>query len=148
MCAYDWCDIYAKINLNKENKEKEKIISIGPSFAIQLWNKPSTLKHFILNYISSRKDSYITFKMMFKDYVYTIYRRKPYSKYLGGKSSSDYIFTLSTLWYDELTYKTTNKLRGIFVRLCQNLFKNFEGGDSIIYPIRLQSKNSTNIRNI
>lgn len=125
---YDWCDIYAKINLKKEDLSRDKVISVGPHFGISLWNKFSTFSHFFSNYLKSRKHTNISAKAMLKDYVYTIIRRRPYSKYQKETSSDNYVFSLSTLWYDNLTHATTNKLRGTFVKTCKRKIENFEGG--------------------
>lgn len=36
--AYEWTDVYAKININF-NTEREKLLSISPSFGINIFNK-------------------------------------------------------------------------------------------------------------
>lgn len=38
------------------------------------------------------------------------------------------IFSLNTLWYDNDTYATTNRMRGKFFRLCRNFYPKIEGG--------------------
>lgn len=125
---YDWCDTYAKINLKEEDQDKKKIISIGPNFGISVWGKIPTFYYLLKNYFKSKNYSDMGFKIMLRDYLYSVYRRRSYTKYIGSRSENDYVFALSTLWYDNLTYETTNKLRGMYIKLCKNIFKEFEGG--------------------
>ncbi len=69
------------------------------------------------------------FKYIIRDSLYLNIRREKYSLYLNSNDVvSDYCFHLSTLWYDNLTDATTNRLRGIFIQACKNNCSKFEGG--------------------
>ena len=48
----------------------------------------------------------------------------------GGKfvEDQDFIFAMSTLWYDDVSLQTVNKFRGEFIRASQKLYPIFEGG--------------------
>ena len=127
---YKWSDIYAKVNTTKEDSEtKSKLIEIGPSFAIRVWNPLKTIYTGLRNYQKCGVGFRIPFKRYILDYLYTIIRRLPYKYYHHEcREDLDYCFTLSTLWYDEGTYNSTNRLRGIFARKCKNTYPQFEGG--------------------
>lgn len=126
---YDWCDIYAKINLNPADRNKTKVIAIGPSFGIQIWSPFNTMLKCIKNYVCWNGSYKESLRLYLKDYAYTFYRRLPYEKYnIKCHEERNYMFTLSTLWYDERTFNTTNKLRGHFARACKDEFEHFEGG--------------------
>ena len=71
---YDWCDVYAKINVKKEDLKKSKIFAIGPSFGVKLWNPVVTIFKAFINYFRVKKanDSYVVpFIIYLKDYIYT-----------------------------------------------------------------------------
>lgn len=126
---YDWCDVYAKINLKPTDINKAKILAIGPSFGIQIWSPFYTIFKGIKNYVCWHGNYKESFWSYIKDCAYTFFRRLPYEKYnIKCHEERDYMFTLSTLWYDERTFNTTNKLRGQFARACKDEFEHFEGG--------------------
>lgn len=129
---YDWCDVYAKVNVSIADITKKKIFPIGPSFGVRLWPPLKTIWVALLNYTKVRKanDSYkIPLKLYLKDYLYTIYRRLNFSEYTAEYTDDkNYVFAMSTLWYDWVSLRNTNKYRGEFIRICQQLYENFEGG--------------------
>ena len=130
---YDWCDVYAKINTSEVDLSKSKILAIGPSFGVKLWDPFTTICKFVLNYIKvfKAKDKYLVpVTTYLKDYIYTFWRRSDYEKYAGGGFVDDknYIFAMSTLWYDNVSLQTVNKYRGEFIRISQRLYPTFEGG--------------------
>lgn len=128
---YQWSDVYAKINVRPEDALHEKIRVIGPSFGIQLWNPAKTLSLAIINYWKARKTKgYLpSLKYYLLNYAYTFVRRVPLQRYARPyHEDRDYVFALNTLWYDELTYATTNRVRGHFARICQRIYSQFEGG--------------------
>lgn len=129
---YKWSNIYAKINLRPTDKNREKVIAIGPSFGIKLWNPFKTILLGIYHYRLIKNSSiefHKTFQQFISSYLYMLLRRKSYNFYHKfGKERNDYVFSLHTLWYDDLTYNTTNMLRGQFIRLCQKNIPIFEGG--------------------
>ena len=130
---YDWCDVYAKINVAETDLDKPKIFAIGPSFGVKLWNPFITVCKAIINYakVLKAKDKYrVPITTYIKDYIYTFWRRLDYEKYAKGGFVDDknYIFAMSTLWYDNVSLQTVNRYRGEFIRISQKLYPTFEGG--------------------
>lgn len=123
---YEWCDIYAKINVaRKDINTMKKLIPIGPSFGINLIDS-ITLK--LLFKSLKIKDKPVSNLEYFKNFIYMKVRRRRYEDYLGSVSHDNYIFAISTLWYDSLTFKTTNFYRIAFFNICKKVFKKVEGG--------------------
>lgn len=127
---YEWADVYAKINLQHEDLTYKKSFAIGPSFGITLWNPFTTFFMAFKNYNKCKGKGYkIPLKRYALDYLYTLVRRRPYKEYdCECEEDNDYMFTLSTLWYSEGAFRTTNVYRGAFARACKKLFPKFEGG--------------------
>ena len=126
---YEWADVYAKVNLRHEDLARNKAFAIGPSFGITLWNPLKTFFVALRNYLKCKGEGYkIPLKRYVLDYLYTVVRRRPYKEYdCECREDSDYMFTLSTLWYSEGAFQTTNVYRGAFARACKKLFPKFEG---------------------
>jgi len=123
---YDWCDIYGKVNcLESDLTQLNKLKAIGPSFGINILDF-----HFVkvLWKLFWTLNKPVRFFNYLKDYLFLIARRKSLQTYLDSKSEDDYVFSISTLWYDSLTAKTTNKLRGNFLQICKSIFKEADGG--------------------
>lgn len=128
---YSWADVYAKINLSPHDLSREKVMAIGPSFSISCYNLPKTLCLTIKNYLRMQfiKGYRPPLKRYLLDYLYTSLRRKPYAAYeTHYTEDTDYVFTLSTLWYDTNSINNTNAFRISFVRACKKYFARFEGG--------------------
>lgn len=128
--AYAWCDVYAKVNLLNKDCTKGKILAIGPSFSVRFKNPIATIILSLTNYIKCRKSlpnkSIIAFV---KSYLYTIYRRCSLTYYEKKVEEQEgYVFSMNTLWYDDLTGATTNHFRGLYCKLCKKLMHCFEGG--------------------
>lgn len=129
--CYSWADVYAKINLSPHDLSREKVMAIGPSFSINCFNPPKTLFLAIKNYQQMRfiKGYRPPLKRYLLDYLYTSLRRKPYAAYEAPYTEdTDYVFSLSTLWYDTNSINNTNAFRISFVRACQKHFARFDGG--------------------
>ncbi len=126
---YEWCDTYAKINVKPCDIDRKKILPIGPSFGVTLWNPIKTiiiaLKHWI-----KWNDVYTEPLLSYlKDYSFMFFRRLDYSRYhTCCKEDRNYLFSLNTLWYDEDTFATTNRLRGVFMQACKEIYGTFDGG--------------------
>ncbi len=128
---YRWSDLYAKINVRPQDAELRKLRVIGPSFGIQLWNPIKTLQKACVNYCKAKraKGFLPSLKDYLLNYAYTFVRRVPMDMYERPcQEDSEYVFALNTLWYDERTDSTTNRYRGIFAKICQRVFVQFEGG--------------------
>lgn len=131
--VYEWCDIYAKINVKKEDLRQQKILAIGPSFSVRLANPASIIALGVGNYFRSLKGwnarVHPTFRQFIKGYLYMIMRRCSFKEYEKVyEEDSNYVFTMNTLWYDRYTDTVTNRFRGIFAKTCKKLMPIFEGG--------------------
>lgn len=126
---YDWADLYCAVNTQNE-KNLDKLFVLGPSFGVTVFNFIKLSYLLFSNFYKSRCLSYRPpFKIFVRDYYYTLYRRLSISKYDEPVDfSKDYCFSISTLWYDSLTDKTTNYYRGIFTEIASQEFPSFEGG--------------------
>lgn len=85
---YEWADLYAKVNVSKQDVDKPKLLAIGPSFGVQIWNPIKTIWLALINYatVARAQSKYrIPFTTFLKDYIYTFWRRSRYEKYRGGK---------------------------------------------------------------
>lgn len=129
---YEWADVYAKINVRPDDVGREKLLVIGPGFGIRLWNPVKTMLIGVRNLLKCKFSAHFPFsaKTYLLDYAYTFVRRNDISVYATTEmeESKDYVFALSTLWYDAQTYSTTNRYRGTFAKVCKKLYPVFEGG--------------------
>lgn len=131
---YEWCDVYGKINLRPEDAQREKIMPLGPNFGISLWNPVKTLMMGVKNHKAIQSACGDRFRQplraFIRDYAYMFIRRKSHSYYhrFTEEEQDGYVFSLSTLWWGDLSINTTNRYRGEFMRLCKELMETFEGG--------------------
>ncbi len=124
----EWSDVYAKVNFNNNyipKLQSKKIILIGPSFGVRIWNFPETVWFALSNYRKS-KDA-IHFKRNFISNYWRQYKRLPLKEYNNECEASDnYIYFISSLWEKE---PLTNSNRSIFINLCKSSKEiEFEGG--------------------
>lgn len=133
--AYEWCDYYAKINLelNQNKNSEEKIISIPPSFGIKIWNRPETIYNCISNLIKCRAGLIIPVKRFLRDYREQLKRPKLEEyladTYIKNKAKTNpYIFMIASLWQDSDSMSRTNQLRKKFIEICKSNDCEFEGG--------------------
>ncbi len=128
--AWEWCEIYGKINVNPGNTEEkymEKIVRLGPMIGINLWNRPSTLVRFLKNYRWSRNNISVTRRYFLAGYTWQL-RRPKLSEYDPIAPEKDYIFFDSQLWTEENDAEATNAWRAAFIRTCKSLDITFQGG--------------------
>ena len=127
---YEWCDVYGKVNVRKEDIESHpKMVVLGPACGLQIDSKLSAITLCIQNYLKGGKYTNIHFKTMLRDYVYTFVRRRPIERYEEKVNvRPNYVFHASTLWYSKGTMATTNEYRGVFMRACQKANVDLEGG--------------------
>lgn len=124
---YEWADVYAKINLSKEdNNHFPKTLPIGPSFGINILTIYLVLRIFC-NILITRHLP-VSIKEYINDFGYLFVRRRKYEKYLGSKSETDYVFAISTLWPYKNEMDSANDFRGKFICCCKKIFSVFEGG--------------------
>ena len=122
----DWCHVYGKINYDQKISNSNKIIPIGPSFGIRVFNFQKTFIFAISNYIKSfnRVPNVTRF---FADYK-RMFTRPKLSDFesLEHVSKTNYIFFISSLWKNE---PLTNGFRANFIKSCKSIpFITFEGG--------------------
>ena len=151
---YAWCDVYGCVNANFSYYPKEqypKLVSLAPSFGIRIDNKWQTLfqalyvflmiPHTILSKREWNKyanqmvcNPYANIKHHFgRSYYRAWQNRLPLASYaLDIESEDNYIFFLSTLWYNNVDNKNdenVNLRRAMFIRACRSVSTcNFEGG--------------------
>lgn len=136
--AYDWCDVYAKINVNNVDGgyiDNHKIVSIPPGFGIRIWSFGETMYHLTRNFFDAKiyKNSralniHIQPKLWARRY-WRQFKRQPISYYtIPGIDAPDgnYVFFVSTYW---LEAQGTNRIRNQYVLACfENENIDFEGG--------------------
>jgi glycosyltransferase involved in cell wall biosynthesis len=135
--AYEWCDIYAKININDDLTESrffDKIVSIPPGFGINLWNKRELAYYCLTNFLKCRSEPYFLFKRFLRDY-YDQIKRERLEDYLISRNESDlgtdvkpYVFLIGRLWKHQNCVDHTNLMRKKFIETCQKGNCEFEGG--------------------
>lgn len=122
--ALDWCDVYGKINLAFDEENHHKIIAIGPSFGIQIFNLFETIHLALTNYVKA-KARIKNVRRFFSDYK-SQYLRPKLKDYNDAVSRKNYVFYFSSLWKNE---PETNRNRAHFIESCkQNPNVIFEGG--------------------
>lgn len=127
----DWCTVYGKVNYNKNSlpeKNQNKVMAIGPSFGIKIWNSPKTIALSVLNFLRFRKQISNN-KVFISNYLSQskrVYLEEYYKAPIRNKSNKKYVFTACTLWKKE---NNTNKFRANFIKAClSNNEIEFEGG--------------------
>lgn len=133
--ALAWCDVYGKVNYNhtepglKElsDKDRNKIVPVGPNFGVRLWNPFVSGYYFIRNYIRCRFSPGISRSRFFHGYKWQV-TRADIDDYKPGENQEDYVFFVSTLWKNDKNSDTTNQLRAAYIRACKALNIDFEGG--------------------
>lgn len=123
--GYAWCNVYGKINLKTGTAdEQNKIISIGPAFAIKIWNLAETLFFAARNFFAAKKNI-TSAKKFFSNYKQQ-YLRLSINEYLPVISATNYVFTLNSIWKRSAS---TNNYRLKFIQACKSIAGlEFEGG--------------------
>lgn len=129
--AYNWCDIYAKINYYPEKTGMfEKVISIPPGFGVRIWNWKQILVHGIFNLLQLRLKPQISLLNYCHDYLsqFRMMRVECFEEQSGEKRGDDYVFFVSSLWPHQNCLEGTNLLRKSFMESCKKAGADFEGG--------------------
>lgn len=123
--AYEWSDKYFKINCKfGDSYQFDKLISIGPSFGVNPYNRSQIAFFAIFNFVKARK-RIIDLRRFFSNYR-ALTKRLSYDCYTVEKSRMDYIYFTASIWKNE---KETNNFRLNFIKSCKAIFdNNFEGG--------------------
>lgn len=126
--ALEWCDVYAKRTLLKEQIPKEftnKIIPMGPHFGIRTWGIVSSFLYALKNYLLLDQHE-LSLRDHFWYYFKQYYFRRPEKDYIPQAPKQNYIFYASTLYP---THPGYNQYRALFIEACSNLGGiSFEGG--------------------
>jgi glycosyltransferase involved in cell wall biosynthesis len=135
--AYEWSDIYAKININNDLTESRfftKMVSIPPGFGINLWSKRELAYYCLTNYLKCKSAPYFLFKRFLRDYYDQITRErledylKPNAEENNAKDKKPYVFLIGRLWKHQNCIDHTNLMRRKFIETCQKGNCDFEGG--------------------
>ena len=136
-----WCDVYAKINyhnietinnvseyfkLDELNQNKNKILTIPPSFGINVFSIIDLFRFFFSIIFSKNLKKYDK-KIALSGALRMFLKRKSLEFYKPIQSKSNFIFHISSLWARDTAF--INFSRANFIRACKS-FKNlkFEGG--------------------
>jgi len=126
--ALEWCDVYAKANVDPEvvpHRFRQKILPIGPSFGIRIWGLSKAGLNYALSLLAGRGNRYLTREHLANFWRQWKYRR-PLSAYSPAPSFDDYVFFVSTLWKSAVK---TNQCRAFFIDACRAQPRlTFEGG--------------------
>jgi glycosyltransferase involved in cell wall biosynthesis len=122
--ALKWSDLYCKINIDEENDySNNKIISIGPSFGINVYSYTKTIYLASLNFIKSYKR--INNKRNFFSSYKAQLNRPKIENYYPFSEKENYIYFVGSLWKKE---RKTNRFRANFIKACLSSKIKFEGG--------------------
>ena len=126
--ALDWCDVYAKVNIDESKIPKkylDKILPIGPSFGIKYLNWVKSIQQCLITFNNSNLSIFGS-RNHFANYYRQWRYRESIASYSRVKPDKSYIFHASTLWRKELS---ANKYRANFMKECiANINIDFEGG--------------------
>jgi hypothetical protein len=115
--AYDWSDIYAKVNAKHEDINRKKLFPIGPGFAIKINNLLRTTTICICNLtkawsrIPNKKD-------FIKNYYNNFKNRLFLNQYMNNIEIRKYIFFVSNIW---VRTPKVNLFRNNFLIACNEL---------------------------
>jgi glycosyltransferase involved in cell wall biosynthesis len=146
--CYNWCDVYGNVNTNWNEtsiKCRKKLVSLAPSFGIQLWNFTDTIFYAVSNYIKTGFKSNL--RKFVGKYKRQYVKRLPFDDYRKKSTVDNYIFHVSTLWPSNewvMNDEFVNKARANFIDICKSLPEiHFEGGFyySGKYPLNERYKN-------
>lgn len=130
---YEWCDYYASVNANREKTpNRDKLISLAPSFGIRVWDKRQTVMTALSNAVHYWRIIHDNKVKTFLGNYKRLLSRPFYSDMTPNTSKSSYVFFCSTLWYNDDYNKNdseVNARRANFIRACKEIGRiEFEGG--------------------
>ncbi|QDP85818.1 hypothetical protein FNJ88_09785 [Chryseobacterium sp. SNU WT5] len=132
--AYEWCDVYAKINYDPKRTRpyfKEKIHSIPPSFGIKIWNVSKAIYYCVSNLIKLKFNPQISLKNYFRSYLSQIKQLRLESFLPNHKEKSvqeKSVFFIASLWPHANCLTGTNRYRKMYIDSCLKNGVHFEGG--------------------
>jgi glycosyltransferase involved in cell wall biosynthesis len=124
--AYNWCDVYSKININPNQDESyKKLLVLGPSFGIRIYSKFKTIVNMSMNLIKAYK-RIENKKKFLSDYKAQLQRPNLEDYFTPTEKENNYIYFVSSLWKKETK---TNNFRANFMNVIKNQDNiRFEGG--------------------
>lgn len=128
--AYSWTDVYAKINISKDSKiVKEKLISIPPSFGVNIWEKHFNKYMAISNFVKCLFTRPVSVKTFLGSYKASEHRERieVYTKPVITENDN-YVFFVSSLWTHQECIELTNPLRYTYMKAVKENVEIFEGG--------------------
>jgi glycosyltransferase involved in cell wall biosynthesis len=136
--AYRWCDVYAKVNLERNTlpaEEFPKVISIAPSSFTRIWSDFTTKWHMWTNMVRCGFKLHSGGKRFQRDYEF-MSSSMSIEDFESARSLSDmnddgsnpYIFLVASLWHHPFCLENTNPWRKKFMEACRSLPCTFEGG--------------------
>ena len=132
--AYQWCDVYAKININPAvlgDRDTTKLLSIPPGFGIKIWTVFEALCHCFANLVKLKFSPQIFLGNHFRSYLSQI-KQLEMEEFSDGKGSTaegkNKVFFVSSLWPHPNCITGTNVYRKMFIESCLKNKVNFEGG--------------------
>lgn len=132
--AYQWCDIYAKINYDPARTPiqfKDKIQSIPPGFGIKIWNVFEASYFGFFNLIQLKFNPQISLINHFRSYL-SQFKQLPLKAFAidqsRGSNDANEVFFVSSLWPHANCITGTNVYRKLFIESCLRNNVNFEGG--------------------
>lgn len=125
--AYEWTDVYAKININF-NTERKKLLSIPPSFGIKIYSRRQSIFFSLSNVLKCAFNLPIPLRTFLGSYKACNARGSIEDYRKEEDSSGNYVFFVSTLWDHEMCIVYTNPLRYSFMKAAKKSADQFEGG--------------------
>ncbi|GHT63953.1 hypothetical protein AGMMS50239_20800 [Bacteroidia bacterium] len=138
--AYQWTDIYAKINVNTTTHTldtQKKLITIPPGFGIKIWNPLLLFFHLFVNFCKAKifrnsniSNIHLRPKLWIRNYL-SMLKRQKITDYAVEcvNENSQYGFFVSTFWGKDENAMTTNAYRYQYMLSCiQHEGIDFHGG--------------------
>lgn len=136
--AYRWCDVYAKVNLERNTLPEDKfpkVVSIAPSSFTRIWSDFRTKWHMYMNLARNGFQPHSGKMRFLRDYQFMIGSMR-IEDFESARNQTDaatdgskpYIFLVASLWHHQFCLENTNPWRKKFMEACLSLPCTFEGG--------------------
>ena len=132
--AYNWCDLYAKINFDPLRTPlpfKTKIHSIPPSFGIRIWTNFEIVIHAFSNLFKLKFSPQTSIMNYFRSY-FSQMKQFPLETFsahdIPDDPKNNEVFFIASLWPHANCLTGTNVYRKMFIDTCLKTGVNFNGG--------------------
>lgn len=136
--AYEWCDVYAKLNLDWNTLPQQdfpKVVPIAPAAFTRIWSHSTMRWHLAANLLRCGLRPHSGRKRFKRDYEY-MSSCMQIEEFEGARGREDvpapgaapYVFLVSSLWQHQFCMENTNPWRKRFMESCKELGCDFEGG--------------------